>query len=159
MEESMSKSTISTDYMNTLLFENQKAFWDERGKGALFRLTTVGRAFFNDKILPQLNDSSTLETVINTIDRVLQEEGIIEQGEMQIEDKLVRIKLKSCVHRGIAARFSELGLPPCYCLPANLCVLAIDTVLDLDAEIAEIKVEDDHCEALIVIFERYQRQL
>jgi len=43
----MSDKTISLDYANDILFELEKAFWDERGKGARFRVTTVGRGYFN----------------------------------------------------------------------------------------------------------------
>jgi len=154
----MSRSTISSEYMNMLLYENQKAFWDERGKGALFRLTTVGRELFNEKILPKL-DGSTLESVIGTVASILKEEGVIEDGDIQLDGKLLKIKIKSCIHRDVAERFAKLEMPPCYCLPANICVLAIDKKLELDAEIADIKVNEDHCEALIVIFERYERQL
>jgi len=158
MEEIMSKSEISKEYMNTLLFENQKAFWDERGNGARFRLTTVGREFFNEKILPRL-EGDTLEDLVRSIDAILQEEGITDEGDIQVEDKLLRIKFKSCIHRDVAERFARMDLPPCYCLPANICALAIDSKLDMDAEIADIKVEKDFCEALIVIFDRYERQL
>ena len=38
----MNSKKISLDYANSLMYEMQKAFWDERGKGARFRMTTVG---------------------------------------------------------------------------------------------------------------------
>jgi hypothetical protein len=43
---------ISQEYANVLIFELEKAFWDERGKGARFRVTTVGREFFRTECLP-----------------------------------------------------------------------------------------------------------
>ena len=49
----MNKETISKDYANDMIFELEKAFWDERGKGARFRLTTLGRDFFKTKCLPK----------------------------------------------------------------------------------------------------------
>ena len=148
----MSES-ISTGYMNTLVFELQKAFWDERGKGARFRMTTIGKELFNEKIFPQLDDSS-LEGVLNTVNSILMEEGLIQQGSLAVEDRLVRLKISSCVHCEVAKRFADLGLPPCTCLPANICALAINKKLNRPAEIAEIKFKDGHCEALIVVFEQ-----
>ena len=40
------------------------------------------------------------------------------------------------------------------CLPANMIVLAVDEVLNRPAELAEIKLTDGACEALIVLFEK-----
>ena len=48
----MKTNSVPLDYANTLIFELEKAFFDERGKGARFRMTTVGREFFQDKCLP-----------------------------------------------------------------------------------------------------------
>jgi hypothetical protein len=148
----MSNSNIPTEFMNMLLFENQKAFWDERGKGARFRLTTIGKEFFIEKVLPKIEDTS-LEGVISGVNRVLTSEGIIEEGDLILEDRLIRLKMKTCIHREVGERFAKLGLSPCYCLPANICVLAINEKLNLQSEIAEVKFQEDHCEALIIVFD------
>ena len=42
----MSDRGVSLDYVNSLVYDLEKAFWDERGKGARFRVTNVGRDFF-----------------------------------------------------------------------------------------------------------------
>ena len=46
---SMNNKMLPLDYANSLMFEMEKAFWDERGKGARFRMTTVGREFYKAK--------------------------------------------------------------------------------------------------------------
>jgi hypothetical protein len=48
----MSKQMIPLDYVNNLMYELEKAFWDERGKGARFRTTTIGKQYYTDKVLP-----------------------------------------------------------------------------------------------------------
>lgn len=148
----MSES-ISIDYMNTIIYELQKAFWDERGKGARFRMTTIGKEFFIEKVLPKL-DGSSLEAIITKTVSILEEEGMIESASVEIEDRLVRLHIGSCIHGEVAERFADLGLPPCVCIPANICTLAINAKLDLPAEIAEIKYEDGHYDVLIVVFEQ-----
>ena len=45
----MTRQLIPLDYANSLIYELEKAFWDERGKGARFRVTKVGRQYFEDK--------------------------------------------------------------------------------------------------------------
>ena len=75
----MNDQTISRDYANDIIFELEKAFWDERGKGARFRVTTVGSDFFRTKCLPGLQ-SVEIDGIVQAIERALQEEGIVEAG-------------------------------------------------------------------------------
>jgi len=42
--------SILSDFKDSLIFEIQKEFWNERGKGARYRLTMVGAAFM-EKLL------------------------------------------------------------------------------------------------------------
>jgi hypothetical protein len=69
----MSDNTLPLDYANDLVFELEKAFWDERGRGARFRVTTVGREFFNNKVRPSLQ-STDLDTILHTIEDALHHE-------------------------------------------------------------------------------------
>jgi len=38
----MSDKAISHEYLNGLVFDLEKAFWDERGRGCRFRMMEVG---------------------------------------------------------------------------------------------------------------------
>ena len=57
----MSKQTIPLDYANNLMYELEKAFWDERGKGARFRVTKVGNQYFEEKIKPLLTSTEVTD--------------------------------------------------------------------------------------------------
>jgi hypothetical protein len=46
----MNNKTISQDYANDLIFELEKAFWDERARSA-FPVTMAGREF-SEQCLP-----------------------------------------------------------------------------------------------------------
>ncbi|MBN1220331.1 MAG: hypothetical protein JXM69_15485, partial [Anaerolineae bacterium] len=72
----MSKKEIPLEYVNSIVYDLQKAFWDERGKGARFRTTTIGRDFLLDKCLPRIK-TQDVETIIGTIEQILEEEGIV----------------------------------------------------------------------------------
>ena len=50
----MKSEQVSLSYVNNLVYELEKAFWDERGRGARFRMTTVGREYFRERCLPLL---------------------------------------------------------------------------------------------------------
>lgn len=149
----MNNQFIPLDYINDLMYELEKAFWDERGKGARFRTTTIGREYFTSKVLPLL-DSAEVEKIIGTIEEVLKRDGIIAHLSYEAEERLVRVQARSCIHRQVEERMIAKEIEPFTCVPANLIVLAIEEKLDIPVELAEIKVEDGVCELLLALFEK-----
>ncbi len=149
----MNSETISRDYANDMIFELEKAFWDERGKGARFRLTTLGRGFFLAKCLPRIQ-STEISDMVKVIEEVLKENGIIQAMSVEVDGRLLRVRIEGCTHRPVEERMIAHETQPFACLPANMIVLAVDEVLKRPAELAEIKLTDGACEALIVLFEK-----
>jgi hypothetical protein len=149
----MNQQTISRDYANDLIFEMEKAFWDERGKGARFRLTTVGREFFKTKCLSRLQ-SVEIDDIVRTIEAVLRENGIAAGMSAESDGKLLRVRIEGCAHRPVEDRMVAQETKPFTCVPANLIVLAMDEKLNRPAELAEIKLEEGACQVLIVLFDK-----
>ena len=149
----MNTRTIPLDYANGLMYELEKAFWDERGRGARFRMTTVGREYLEDKCLPLLQ-SSELGHILHTIEDVLQREGIAGKVSYNREDRLLRVRVEGCVHRQVEEKMMARGIEPFTCVPANLIVLAIEEKMDRPVELAEIKLEDGACLLLLVVFDQ-----
>jgi hypothetical protein len=149
----MNKDMISRDYANDMIFELEKAFWDERGKGARFRLTTLGRDFFRTKCLPKIQ-STEMADMVAVIEGVLKENGIIDGMSVTIDGRLLRVRIEGCTHRPVEDRMMAHDTKPFACLPANMIVLAVDEKLNRPAELAEIKLVDGACEVLIVLFEK-----
>jgi hypothetical protein len=148
----MSGRDISLDYANSVIYDLQKAFWDERGRGARFRVTTVGRDYFLDNCLPLL-EGCDLEGAVGTIEEVLEEEGLVEGVSVEVDGRLLRVEVKGCLHQDVEQRLIEKGIEPFTCLPANLMALAIEECLDQPVELAQIKVEDGVCNLMLVVFE------
>lgn len=149
----MSEKTIPLEYANNLIFELEKAFWDERGKGARFRLTTIGRGFFMDQVRPMLQ-SSDIDQILNTIEGTLLQHGIATKMSYESEERLLRVKVEGCVHREKEKKMLAYGIEPISCLPINLVVLAIEEIWDRPAELAEVKIEDGYCQLLVVLFDK-----
>ncbi|MCL2669637.1 MAG: hypothetical protein FWE89_03030 [Syntrophaceae bacterium] len=149
----MSNETISRDYANDMIFELEKAFWDERGKGARFRLTTLGRDFFRNKCRAKIK-STEIPDMVKTISEVLKENEITKGMSLTVDGNLLRLRIEGCTHRPVEERMLAHETQPFACLPANMLVMGIADVLDRPAEIAEIKLEDAACEILIVLFEK-----
>jgi len=148
----MSSRDVSLDYVNSIVYDLQKAFWDERGKGARFRVTTVGQDYFMDKCLPRIK-AQDVEAIVETIEQVLEEEGVVADISHEIDGRLLRLKVQGCLHENVEQRFVAKGVEPFTCIPANLVVLAIEKTLDQPVELAEIKIEDGACRMLLVLFE------
>ena len=148
----MSGRQISQEYANSILYDVEKAFWDERGKGARFRMTTVGREYFKNKGLSQIKASSVAE-IANAIAKILTDEGIVVSMTTEQEDRLLRIRVEGCLHYDIEQKLVAKGVEPFTCIPANLVVLAIEEAMDRPVELAQIKVENGSCELLLVLFD------
>ncbi len=148
----MSSDAVPLDYVNSIVYDLQKAFWDERGRGARFRTTTVGHDYFMGTCLSRIT-SRELEPIVETIEGVLVEEGIVADISHQVEDRLLRLKVRGCLHEQVEQRLVAKGVEPFTCIPANLVVLAIEETLDRPVELAEIEIEDGWCHLLLVVFE------
>jgi hypothetical protein len=148
----MSDQTVPLDYANSIMYDLQKAFWDERGRGARFRVTTVGRDYFLDRCLPKIK-SRDVETIVETVEQILEEEGIVMSVSHEVDDRLLRLKVQGCLHQSVEQRMVAKGIEPFTCIPANLVVLAIEEILDRPVELAEIKVEDGVCDLMLVLFD------
>ncbi len=149
----MSAKSLPLDYANNVMYEMQKAFYDERGKGARFRMTTVGRGFYKENLLPLLKDAD-IDNILAAIKTVLEEKGIVTNVSYVKEDRLFKIRVENCIHLAIEQQMVANNIEPFTCIPANLIVLAIEEKLDLPVELAEIKVEDGACQLLLILFEK-----
>ena len=149
----MKKKTISLDYANDLIFELEKAFWDERGKGARWRVTTVGREYFMKRCLPLLQ-CSEIDNIVSTIESALQSDGVVSRISAQSDGRMLHLRVEGCVHRPVEERMVTYETKPFTCMMANLVVLAIEEKLDRPAEMAEIKLEDDACHLLLILFDK-----
>ena len=148
----MKKNAIPQDYANNVIYDLQKAFWDERGRGARFRTTTVGREYFLEKCL-SLIQSAELEHIIETINEVVKGEDIAENASYSLEDRLLRVRVEGCIHLQVEEKLLSHGVEPFTCVPANLFALAIEEKLDRPVELVEVRVEDGTCNLLLVLFD------
>lgn len=149
----MSQQTIPLEYVNNLMYELEKAFWDERGKGARFRMTKIGQHYYEEKVGPLL-ESSKVPDILEKICGVLKSEGIVSDFSYNQEERLLKVSVRGCIHRPVEQRMLVKQVEPFTCIPANLVALAIEEKLDIPVELAEIKFEEGACQLLLVLFEK-----
>jgi hypothetical protein len=149
----MNGKTVSLEYANSLVYELEKAMWDERGRGGRYRMTTIGRDFFKDKCLQKIK-SSDPTAIVQAVDEVLREAGVIAGIQYSLEDRLLRVTVQGCIHVPVEKKMLEKGIEPFACLPANLIVLMVEEKLNQPVELAQVKVEGGSCQLLLVLFEK-----
>jgi acetoacetate decarboxylase len=149
----MNDQTVSLEYANSLVYELEKAMWDERGRGGRYRMTTIGRDFFKDKALQKIQ-SPDPEAIVKAVDAVLREAGICAGIQYSLEDRLLRVMVQGCIHQPVELKMMAKGIEPFACLPANLIVLAIEEKLNKPVELAQIEVDGAGCHLLLVLFEK-----
>jgi hypothetical protein len=150
----MDNQTLALDYANNLIYELEKAFWDERGRGARFRMMNVGQAYYAEKCRPLLQQADQ-DAIVQTVADLLQRDGLAMAASYSREDRLLKVAVKGCLHLAVEAQMLSRGIEPFTCVPANLIILAIEDKLDRPVELAGIKVEDGTCQLLLVVFDHH----
>jgi len=150
----MENPTLALDYANNVMYEMEKAFWDERGRGARFRMMNVGREYYVEKCRPLLQQADQ-DALVQAVMDLLKRDGIVADVSYTRDDRLLKVAVKGCLHQAVEAKLISHGVEPFTCVPANLIVLALEEKLDRPVELAEIKVENGACQLLLVVFDHH----
>jgi len=132
-----------SDYKDALIYEIQKEFWNERGKGARYRLTMVGADFVGK----QLKDPTDL----NEIRDFLVKEGFCKSLEVSEDEFKVTMKVKGCEFIKIRDTWMDKtdvnGDPqqPLSCPIANIAMRAVELTSGLGPELLPVERNGDEC--------------
>ena len=131
-----------------------KSLFYERGLGASFRATMVGRDYIDRCEI----EGDTSEVVIGNCIDVLVENNIIEKATYQKDesDSFFTFEVKSCAHLHVEARLKEEGVPAFVCPPINMILYKIRQLIGVAVEIADISVhhKEEKCSVRVVIFKQ-----
>jgi len=126
------------NFKDQLLFEVQKAFYDERGKGARYRLTLTGVPYIKSQLGDKATDKKSLKNWL--IDNKFCEEIEIEEDELQFN-----AKVKNCCLQNIRDAFDSKGTQPLSCPIANMFMYAIEQENGLSPELLPIDIDKEYC--------------
>ncbi|MGD9568782.1 MAG: hypothetical protein AB7V48_10735 [Sedimentibacter sp.] len=126
------------NFKDQMLYEVQKAFYDERGKGARYRLTLTGVPYIKSQLGEKANDIEELKNWL--VDNKFCEEIEIEQDEIEF-----KAKMKNCCLHNISNSFYEKGMQPLSCPIANMFMSAIESELGLSPELLPIDISGEYC--------------
>lgn len=126
------------DLSSNLIYEIQKAFYDERGKGARYRLVRVGVEY----VEKELGDKATS---IESLVKGLKELGFVEDISYNEEDIIFSVETKNCVFRTVRDLFMDKGLQPLSCPVANIVMNFLESKTGLSPELMPIERDNDIC--------------
>ena len=129
-----------------------KSLYYERGRGAYFRATMVGRDYIDRRAIK----GDTSEEVIENCIDFLVENDIIEKAAYKKDesDTFFTFEVKGCAHLPVEAWLEDEGVPAFVCPPINMILYKIRQLIGLAVEIADITVhqEEGKCGVRVVIF-------
>ena len=135
--------SVLSDYKDNLIYEIQREFWNERGKGARYRLTLIGTEF----IAKQLKDPKNFAE----IKELLVKEGFCKSVDYTDEEYTVNLKIKDCEFLKVRDTFMDKtdvnGDPqqPLSCPIANLFMRAVELTSGLGPELLPIERNGNEC--------------
>jgi hypothetical protein len=131
-----------------------KSLFYERGRGACFRATMIGRDYIDRHEI----QGDTSEAVIENCIDVLVENNLIENATYQKDesDSFFSFEVKGCAHLPVEAWLEKEGVPAFICPPINMILYKIRQRIGLAVEIADIAVhqKEGKCIVRVVIFKQ-----
>jgi len=131
-----------------------KSLFYERGRGACFRATMIGRDYIDRHEI----QGDTSEAVIENCIDVLVENNLIENATYQKDesDSFFSFEVKGCAHLPVEAWLEKEGVPAFICPPINMILYKIRQRIGLAVEIADIAVhqKEGECIVRVVIFKQ-----
>lgn len=125
-------------FMENLVFEVQKEFWNERGRGARYRLTRVGVSFAKDKLGEGIKDRERIKGW-------LKESGFCGDIDFEEDNYTLKMKIKGCCLKNIRDAFFNSKINPLSCPIANIFMYSMELNTGFAPELLPIEVENGDC--------------
>ena len=126
-----------TEFKDSLLFEIQKEFWNERGKGARYRLTLIGTDF----IKGQVKDPKNIDEIV----AYFKKEGFCDDISAEEDNFSYTMTIKNCAFKDVRDGFMDKDQQPLSCPIGNAIMRAIELQSGLAPELLPIKRDGDTC--------------
>lgn len=128
-------------FKDTLFFEAVKEFWNERGRGARYRLTTVGVSFFKE----QLNLSKSPKENREEFQKYLIDNQYCKSIECTEDDFSFTVRVKDCCMKNIREKYEKDRMEILCCPIANMFMHIMELETKMSPELIPIQVENNVC--------------
>jgi len=138
--------SILSDFKDSLIFEIQKEFWNERGKGARYRLTLIGTEF----IKKHVKDPTNKQEIVD----FFKKEGFCSDIQISEDEFTINMTVKDCEFIQVRDAFMDrqatfvnvvIDQQPLSCPIANAIMHAEELVSGLGPELLPIQRNGNEC--------------
>lgn len=129
------------NFKDTLFFEAIKEFWNERGRGARYRLTTVGVSFFKE----QLDLNKSPQEIREEFQKYLVNHQYCKSVECTEDDFSFTLKINGCCMENIREKYQKDNLEILCCPIANMFMYIMELETKMSPELIPIQVENNIC--------------
>jgi hypothetical protein len=129
------------DFRENLFFEAVREFWNERGRGARYRLTTVGVSFFKDKV--KLGKSR--EENIESFKKYLIDNNYCKTIEFNDDEFSFSVKINDCCLMNIRKQYEDKNMEILSCPIANMFMYIYELETGMSPELLPVEVNEGQC--------------
>jgi len=126
---------------DTLFFESVREFWNERGRGARYRLTTIGVSFFIERI----NLGKLKEENINNFKKYLLDNNYCKSVEYSEDEFSFTVLIRDCCLQNIRKKYEEKNMEILSCPIANMLMHLFELETGLSPELLPIVTDEGEC--------------
>ncbi|MCL6448799.1 MAG: hypothetical protein K6U04_11720 [Armatimonadetes bacterium] len=143
------------DYMNEVLADVVQSFYDERGRGARYRLTLVGIDYLKILLEKDFNNLNNIEEIMSLVTKFIKDKHLVEDVSWQLNEEVaqyVTMKVSGCLHRKLCEKLVSRDIEILVCPIANFVMYLMENALNMTSEFASAELGDLHCSSKIVFF-------
>lgn len=126
---------------DVLFFESIKEFWNERGRGARYRLTMVGTSFFKEK----LNLDKSMSENMEEFKKFLIDNNYCQSIDYNDDNFSINVEIKNCCLQNIREKFMANKMEILCCPIANMFMHIMELETGMSPELIPIQVEKNIC--------------
>ncbi len=133
--------TEKDNLKDVLFFESIKEFWNERGRGARYRLTMVGTSFFKEK----LNLDKSISENMEEFKKFLINNNYCKSINYSEDNFSVNVEIENCCLQNIREKYMASGMEILCCPIANMFMYIMELETGMSPELIPIQVEKNIC--------------
>lgn len=137
--------TRDNNFKDTLFFESVKEFWNERGRGARYRLTTVGISFFKEKVTLSKSKAENIEE----FKKYLIDNNYCQSINYTEDNFSFTVEVEGCCLRNIREKYENNGMEILCCPIANMFMYIMELETRMSPELIPVQVENNVCKLTI----------
>jgi hypothetical protein len=126
------------NFKDSLLFQIQKEFWNERGRGARYRMTLVGVPFVKEQMGEKIKD-------VKSVKEWLVENKFAEDIQIEEDEISFGMKVNGCCMKAVKDYFDKENLEPLGCPIANIFMYSLELNTGLSPELLPVDKEGEFC--------------